>query len=259
MLHQNINLKTNKSIGSSTLNKKLPVDLVQILEHIKEAIKGRYSDSSGMQFGGALLAPHVSDSIMNDFILPAYNKILELGSNARDHPIAAKMLQVQEGLLENNPELKQRIASINVNKDITKMPNNPYENMNEQQMYHHLMTMSNDDWSKVQETAGVIAGKHRSKYKNSQSQGELHKIINKHVPELHDVTKPFSNLHSHDDVTKPFEKTSHLMDISMSRTPKIAAERIEHEEIGGSFLSALKGAFWTNEVADLMKSGQPIV
>ena len=253
-----INVSTSRKAIKSTIKEGQPLDLPATLDSLRDMLQGRQHPKSGLKFGGSLLAPHVKAADIENVIKPAHDKMLQLGGSARDHPVSDKLLAFQQQLVDSNPQLKQTIAALHVNKNIEKIPSNPFEHMNDQQLYHHVMGMEPKDWAKVQETAGVLARKTRSRLGGSLAKGQLHDLIREHVPKFHDLVLPIGGsvssgggLDFNED--KYMDKLSHLMDISMSRVPKIAAERLEREHEGGSFSSVLKNALWTSAVQDLKK------
>lgn len=249
---QGINVTTNRK--KAALGGSFDLDAPKVLDNIKELIKGRTHAESGLQFGGAMLAPHISKDIFKSKVVPIHDKMMNLGGAARDHPLADEMLTMQHQILQGKPKLREMIRNLHVVKNLDETPENPFEHMNDKQLYHHVMNMSMPEWSKVQETAGVIAGKAKSRLSSALSRGELHKIIDDHAPMLKEIVKPLS-----DDGTagEAFNKVSHLMDISMSRMPKVAAERLEREVEGGSFADVLKSSIWVNALAELKKSKIP--
>ena len=244
-----INVKTDRKPSTAA-----PLSSEYILSKIQQSIRGRSDAKTGLPFGGPLLAPYVTTQELQNEWMPLHRNLQDLGGSARDHPHAGKALELQNKILQRTPELKEKIrnSSINELKDIEKAPNNPYQHMNEQQLYHHLMNMPANEWARVQENAGVIAGKRQSRLNKGLSQEKLHGIINKNVPGLHEVVNP-TNKQGGFDLNSILDKTSHLMDISMSRHPKVAAERVERSHQHDKFGGVLKDVMWTTALGDLAK------
>lgn len=251
LIMKGINVRTNKKPIMAEAKAIAEIDAPAVLDTLRELMQGRTHGASGLQFGGALLAPHISSNVMSNLVKPAFEKLKDLGKAAKDHPLTEDLLAMQDKILQSKPSLKSQIANLNVNKNIEKLPTNPFEHMNEQQLYHHVMNIPHREWTKIQETAGVLAGKARTRLGGSLARGHLHDIVKEHVPPLHDIVRPMSTAENEGE---PFNKISHLMDISMSSVPKHAAERLEREIEGGSFADVLKGALWTSALAELKKN-----
>lgn len=248
MTMQGINVSTSRKKVQTT--KSYDLDAPKVLDNIKELMKGRTHPESGLQFAGALLAPHISKDVFRSTVVPTHDKMMGMGGTARDHPIADTMLRMQENIIKGKPKLKETIRNLHEIKNLNEAPDNPFEKMNDKQLYHHVMNMSHPEWAKVQENTGVLAGRMRTRLGGALPRGELQRIVKDHVPGFHSVIQPVGK----DDGTNQFDRVSHLMDISMSRFPKHAAERLEREVEGGSFGETLKSSLWLTALADLKKN-----
>jgi hypothetical protein len=247
-----INVRTDRKPASAA-----PLSADYILSKIQQSIRGRSDHKSGLPFGGTLLTPYVDNEKLQKHWLPLHQKLQDHGGAARDHPDAQKALEMQNEILKKNPELKEKIRNSTINelKDIQKAPTNPFQHMNEQQLYHHVMNMPHSEWARVQENAGIIAGKRPSKFGGGLPQKELFDIITKNVPGLHELANPTAKGGGF-NFEDMLDKTSHLMDISLSRLPKIAAERLERSHQEDKFGGVLKDALWTTALSDLAKSNK---
>lgn len=205
-----------------------------ILAKLAHMIDGERHENSKLPFGGALLAPHVSKTDLENKLKPIYDKLAAAGTAARNHPSAQELLNFQQQLVDRAPALANAIQSQSKHngRDLMNIKN-PFDDMNPRQLYHHVMNMSNTDWMHVRDTAGEVAGKVQSVFGHRKAHdGKLLGGV------LSGTKTQVSDLDRH--------IRSHLVDISLSRDPHVAAERLERDHLGGSSHEVLKKVLWAS-------------
>lgn len=229
----------------------------KVLEELQKHMAGRFHQGTKLPFGGALLAPHTSKTQLERVLKPALKTLKNAGAAAKDHPIANNLLNWQHRIIQKQPHLKNLILEKKANPAMPQpeLPRNPFEHMNDQQLYHHVMGMPLPDWKKVQETAGVLTGKDPSRLGHNISLDQLQDLVRKHVPQLKNIVNTGGSLiteHKPEIFENILEQKSHLYDIAFSHGPHLAAQRLEVDPTG-KFGGALKNTLWLSHVNDLQK------
>lgn len=211
-----------------------------VLAKLHHMVDGERHENSKLPFGGALLAPHVSKTDLENKLKPIHDKLAAAGTNARNHPAVKELLNFQQSIVDRAPAIANQITATSKHngRDLMNIKN-PFDDMNPRQLYHHVMNMSNTDWAHVRDTAGEIAGKVQSAFGRSRTRNG--KVMG----------GTFSNVPKHKVSDLDRHIRSHLIDISLSRDPHIAAERLERDHMGGSFHEVLKKSLWASHQSKL--------
>jgi len=212
------------------------------------------SEHMGSGFGGALLAPHISTNDLQNILKPALHGIKHR-INEDGHK--SKLMQMQNRILSRNPGLRSKIQGPS-GKTPDQMSDiqDPFENMDNRQLYHHVMQLPKADWHIAREVAGQLAGKHPSVFATNEQMPQ----ILRHVRDRYNMgggTNTGGQLQvvnpTGADKYMPSEDVrSHLADISITHSRSLAAQRLEHEpQSGGGYAQALKASLYGSRVAPL--------
>lgn len=231
-------------------------NIAETLQAIQQHIQGRFHHKSKLPFGGALLAPFVSNTMHERTLKPALRKLQQAGPTAKDHPVATEMLNLQERYASKDRSLRNKILDRHSNlgdEPQQEKLENPYEHMNDSQLFHHTINMPNKDWKEVRDVAGTLLGKVPGRFSTPMTREQLSNHVRKFVPQLQDMVDTSQHhdiVNHHQPLPKHLEKHSHIADISLSDDPVTAAERLERDPTG-SFGNTLKSVMWLNHVNGL--------
>lgn len=217
---------------------------VGVLNDLQPFLSDYAHPVSGTKFGGALLGTHLSTADINNTYRPILQKAQQqAGISPQD---AKTILDHQEEILKNKPGVRAQIQkdSLFGMDKVLDTVEDPFKEMTNRQLFHHVLTLSDQQWMKTKEIAGRLAGKNAHPHMDHQ---DMPQII-QHTQDRYTTHKGGSFVPYRPGVTGG-SLGAHFMDISMSERPLHAAKRIEFSRDGGTFSHAMKAALYGAAVA----------